>query len=189
MNGERVFTALLTVTNQNGQVRECNLVATKSHSQFEHALIKIRHSLFLYGHLQPYLFYTDTMADKAFLESIFPSLREGVVPIEKHSNLEPFVIPEDVEVLVKDEASSINAALSTILDDVPVEESEPDIVVGFDAEWNVTVGNWGNYTRGEVSVIQIAYERRVYILQVCTMHMHLLIHAHVTCFSDFKNAH
>ncbi|KJA22277.1 hypothetical protein HYPSUDRAFT_202294 [Hypholoma sublateritium FD-334 SS-4] len=169
VNGERVFTALLTVTNQNGQIRDFNLVATKSHSQFECALVKIRQSLLMYGHLQPYLFYTDNMGDKAFLESCFPSLREGVVPIEKHGNLEPFSIPEDVEVLVKDEASSINAALSTILDDIPIEESEPDIVVGFDAEWNVTVGDWGNHTRGEVSVIQIAYERRVYILQISRM--------------------
>jgi hypothetical protein len=123
-------------------------------------------SLAMYGHSQPTLFYTDNMSDKAFLETSFPSLRESLVPIEKFSGLEPFALPDDVQVLVKDEAAAINAVLSTILDDVPLEESEPDIVVGFDAEWNVSVSDCGSFTHGNVAVVQIAYEHRVYILQV-----------------------
>jgi len=120
----------------------------------------------MYGHPQPTLFYTDNMSDKAFLESSFPSLREGIVPVEKYGNLEPFLLPTDVTVEVKDEPSSINAALSTILNDVPLEESDSDIVVGFDTEWNVTIGDGGTFTRGDIGVVQIAYERRVYIIQV-----------------------
>lgn len=38
VNGVPVFIGLLTVTNEYGEVRLMNLVATKSHSQFEHAL-------------------------------------------------------------------------------------------------------------------------------------------------------
>ncbi len=126
----------------------------------------MRESLIMYGHPQPTLFYTDNMSDKAFLESSFPSLREGIVPVEKYGNLEPFLLPTDVTVEVKDEPSSINAALSTILNDVPLEESDSDIVVGFDTEWNVTIGDGGTFTRGDIGVVQIAYERRVYIIQV-----------------------
>lgn len=41
VDGVPVFTALLTVTNEKGEIRVCNLVATKSHSQFELALQRI----------------------------------------------------------------------------------------------------------------------------------------------------
>jgi len=106
------------------------------------------------------------MADKSFLEAVFASLRDNVIPIEKYSCLEPFRLPADVRVEVKDEPAAVNAALLTILDDVPLEESDPDIVVGFDAEWNVSISDGGVYTRGEIAVVQIAYQRRVYIIQV-----------------------
>lgn len=127
----------------------------------------MRESLATYGHNQPTLFYTDNMSDKAFLESSFPSLRENLVPVERYSSLEPFVLPDDIQIHVKDEAAAINAVLSTILDDVPLEESEPDLVIGFDAEWNVSISDYGSFTRGKVAVVQIAYERHIYILQVC----------------------
>ncbi|KAJ7863662.1 hypothetical protein B0H13DRAFT_2354087 [Mycena leptocephala] len=53
VNGEQIFIALLTITNEKGEIRVCNLVATKSHSQFELALNRMRESLILYGHDQP----------------------------------------------------------------------------------------------------------------------------------------
>jgi len=89
VNGECIFCGLLTVTNQKGEIRSSNLVATKAHSQFCLALNRMRESLQLYGHRQPELFYTDNMADKGFLESSFPSLLENVVPVQKYANLGP----------------------------------------------------------------------------------------------------
>ena len=47
---------------------------------------------------QPVVFYTDNMADKSFLKAFFPSLRASVVPVEKHGELESFVLPSDVDV-------------------------------------------------------------------------------------------
>jgi hypothetical protein len=91
---------LLTVTNEKGEIQVCDLVATKAHSQFELALKRMQESLDLYGHSQPTLFYTDNMADKAFLEASFPSLRQNVVPVEKYSHLEPIAIP-NIHVLIK----------------------------------------------------------------------------------------
>ncbi|PPR01416.1 hypothetical protein CVT24_006209 [Panaeolus cyanescens] len=111
IDGERVFCGLLTITNQLGEIRSCNLVATKAHSQFEFVLKKIRDSLKLYGHSQPKLFFTDNMQDKAFLEASFPSLREGVTPVEKYGHLELFKLPPGVRVLIKDNVTSINLAM------------------------------------------------------------------------------
>src|SRR2546421_8768622 len=82
-NGETVFSATLTVTNEFGEVRILAFVATKSHAQFESALVKMKESLTLYGHKQPRIFYTDNpAADKNFLEGLFPSLTENVVAME-----------------------------------------------------------------------------------------------------------
>lgn len=58
----------------------------------------MRDSLSLYGHRQPTVFYTDNMADKQFLESCFPSLRDGVVDVDKYSHLPPLTIPDDVNI-------------------------------------------------------------------------------------------
>ncbi|EKM74049.1 hypothetical protein AGABI1DRAFT_133695 [Agaricus bisporus var. burnettii JB137-S8] len=166
VNGEQVFTALLTVTNEKGEIRICNFVATKSHSQFEIALTRMRNSLEQYGHKQPMLFYTDNMADKQFLENSFPSLQLGVTPIEKYANLEPLNITSSI--VVFDSTESINNAVSTILDDVPVDHGE--IVVGFDSEWDVELSPQG-FVRsvGNTAVIQIAYKKRVLILQIANM--------------------
>ncbi|KAF9522304.1 hypothetical protein CPB83DRAFT_116942 [Crepidotus variabilis] len=175
VNGERVFNGLLTVTNEFGEIRSCNLVATKAQTQFELALTRMRDSLDLYGHKQPELFYTDNMADKSFLESSFPSLRRDIKPVEKYGHLKPFVLPPDVQILVRNEVSSINAALSTIIAKVPVEEDEPDLAIGYDSEWNTIISDNGKHERGEIAVVQIAFEKRVYILQISEMvaHRHL----------------
>ncbi|KAF7762010.1 hypothetical protein Agabi119p4_10002 [Agaricus bisporus var. burnettii] len=168
VDGEQVFTALLTVTNEKGEIRICNFVATKSHSQFETALTRMRRSLEQYGHSQPVLFYTDNMADKQFLENSFPSLRNDVIPIEEYSHLQPLVIPSEIRIMPMDTVQSINHAISTILDDVPVDTGE--IAVGFDSEWNVELSPQG-FVRcaGKTAVIQIAYKSRIYILQVSNM--------------------
>ena len=126
----------------------------------------MRESLTMYGHSQPTLFYTDNMSDKSLLETAFPSLRQNVTAVEKYSNLDSFILTDDVQVDVRDNESAINAALSTITDDLPTEASDPDLVIGFDAEWNVGVSDTGGFTRGEIAIVQIAYEKRVYILQV-----------------------
>lgn len=169
MNGERVFTGLLTVTNEIGEIRLCVLVATKSHSAFEYALIQVRESLRLYGHPQPELFYTDNMSDRNLLESAFPSLREGVTPVEKYANLPPFSIPDDVCVNVYQTRSAIDAALSSVVDDIPSDDSMPDLVIGLDMEWNVETTDIGAFIRGEIAVLQIAYAGNIYILQVHTL--------------------
>ncbi|KAF8237933.1 hypothetical protein L208DRAFT_1506381, partial [Tricholoma matsutake] len=137
VDGVQVFTALLTMTNEKGEIRICNLIATKSHSQFELALQEMRRSLELYGHDQPSVFYTDNMANKEFLKKCFPSLQRDVVPIEKHSNLEPLSIPDHFQISVKQSATMINDAMRVLLDLLPDNDAPGTLVIGLDAEWNV----------------------------------------------------
>ncbi|KAF5315639.1 hypothetical protein D9611_004974 [Ephemerocybe angulata] len=133
-----VFGALLCFTNEKGEIRALNFVATKAHSQYELTLKGIRESLELYGHESIQIVYTDNVTDRAFLESSFPSLRMGVVPVEKYSHLPLFSLPDGVQPLVRRDESAINVAMSTILAHAPVEEAEGDLAIGFDCEWNVS---------------------------------------------------
>lgn len=167
----QVFTGLLTVTNEKGEIRVCDLVATKAHSQFELALKRMRESLDLFGHPQPTLFYTDNMSDKQFLEESFPSLRNDVVPIQKHAHLDPLLIPADVQIHIKRTSSAIDDAVRTILEFLPVEGNSGTIVVAFDSEWNVDMSEHGHVSgRGQTALVQIAHENCVYILQVFCFH-------------------
>ncbi|KAF8799068.1 ribonuclease H-like protein [Phlegmacium glaucopus] len=170
VDGEQVFTALLTVTNEKGEIQTCNIVATKAQSQAELALVRMVESVTLYGHLPPLVFYTNNMSDKPFLERCVPSLRNNVVPIDKYGDLQAFEIPPSpkVEILPKDTALSINDAVRLILDDVPQDDG--CLVIGFDSEWNVEVSSHGTVqSQGTTAVIQIAYKNRVYVFQISEM--------------------
>lgn len=142
-------------------------MSTKAHSQFELGLAATRHSLNLFNHCQPEAAYTDNLADKPFLESIFPSLRAGVVPVQDHAHLEPLLLPSDVKICVRRGHNAINSAISIILDCVPLEAADDDLVVGYDCEWNCVISDNGQKKQcGEIAVIQIAHGRLVHLLQV-----------------------
>ncbi|KAJ7220545.1 hypothetical protein GGX14DRAFT_559337 [Mycena pura] len=168
VNGVPIFTALLTVTNEKGQIVVCIFVATKAHSQFDEALHRLAHDLVVYGHSPPEVFYTDNMVDKAMLEKIFPSLLEAVVPVDKYSHLSPFPTPAFVlNPKVLDCETDINNTMQAILEDVP---EDGHIVVGFDSEWNVDMTQYGRFgSHSPPAVVQIAYKDSVFILQVGEM--------------------
>ncbi|KAJ7242858.1 hypothetical protein B0H12DRAFT_1236604 [Mycena haematopus] len=170
VNGEQIFIALLTVTNERGEIRICNLVATKSHSQFELALNRMRESLDRYGHDQPAIFYTDNMADKDFLERCFPSLRDAVVAVEKYPHLDTLEIPSSVRTCILDTVSGIDTAMGSILHDLPDTNSKEKLVIFVDSEWNVETSAQGYVTgRGQTAILQIAYKDHIYILQIGKM--------------------
>jgi len=100
-------------------------------------------SLELYGHQQLEPFYTNNMADKSFLELSFDSLHEIFVPVKKYGNLKPLILSADVQIFVRTEDTVINAALSTIIDQVPMDDDGSELVVGFDSEWNVIILDTG----------------------------------------------
>ncbi|KAJ7494155.1 hypothetical protein FB451DRAFT_1551319 [Mycena latifolia] len=168
VDGVPIFTALLTVTNEKGEIRVCVFVATKSHSQFEDALRRLAEDLVVYGHNLPEVFYTDNMVDKAMLEKILPSLTEAVIPVEKYSHLDTFETPDFVRnPTVLDDESMINNAMRAILDDVP---AAGHIVIGFDSEWNVDMTQYGRFGgRSPPAVVQVAYKESVFVMRVGEM--------------------
>ncbi|KAF9063574.1 hypothetical protein BDP27DRAFT_1426743 [Rhodocollybia butyracea] len=160
-----IFIGLLTVTNDKGEIRVCNFVASKAHSQFTDVLKKVKASLDLYGHEQPQVFYTDNMSDKGMLEECFPSLLEDVIPVEKHSALPLFSIPTTITPIVLNSTQSIDNALRAIMSCLP--ESSGQLVVGFDSEWNVDVSEDGQVQgKAPTVVVQIALKEQVFILQI-----------------------
>lgn len=164
-----MFVALLTVTNERGEIRLCNLVVSKAHSQFEFALLKMSESLRTYGHPQPSVFYTDNMADKGFLERCFSSLRENVTPVEKYSHLPRLIIPLDTITVHHPlkTVTEIDEAMRSILQSIPEEDEDLSLVIGLDAEYNVEISAQGHVTgRGQTAILQIAFGKNVFILQV-----------------------
>ncbi|KAJ7113767.1 hypothetical protein C8R44DRAFT_228585 [Mycena epipterygia] len=72
INGESVFSAALTVTNEFAEARVLAFVATNSHSEFKSALEQARNNLHIYGHSGPEAWYTDNpRIDKHFMEGIY----------------------------------------------------------------------------------------------------------------------
>jgi hypothetical protein len=151
------------MTNELGQLRVCDLVATKAHSQIEPHLRQVSASLDFYGFPQPEVIYTDNMSDASLLQSCFPSLLKDVVPVEKHSHLPEFKLPDGSQILVYDTTAGIEHAVRTILDSFSGTEEE--VTVGFDMEWNVQVGH-GTQRREVTALIQVAYKNTVYLLRV-----------------------
>ena len=49
------------------------------------------------------------------------------------------MLPAEVKVCVYNDEQSINAALSMIINDVPEEESDPELALGHDSEWNLII--------------------------------------------------
>ncbi|KNZ81683.1 hypothetical protein J132_10963 [Termitomyces sp. J132] len=157
VNGVSIFTALLTVTNENGEICVCLFVATKSHSQYA----------------EPELFYTDNMQDKGMLEHIFTSLLDKVTPIKKYSHLPNFSLPHSCTPQILNSALEINNAICGILNDLPTPSESQlggKIVVGFDSEWNMDTSPSGHMVgHGPPAVVQIAYKNQVFILQIGEM--------------------
>ena len=171
VHGKLIWVGLLTVTNQKAEIRVCDLVATKSHTQFELALKRMKESLKLYGHLQPKIFYTDNVwGDKQFLEESFESLRQDVVPVEKYSHLEALEIPQDIQVISKNSAAGIADVARIIIDSLP-DDDDSTITIGFDSERNVTFhlapsDKGKGREQADTAVVTIGHNKHVYILQI-----------------------
>ncbi|KAF8218511.1 hypothetical protein L208DRAFT_1383271 [Tricholoma matsutake] len=109
------------------------------------------------------------MADKDFLETCFPSLRENVVPVEKYSDLEPLIIPSDIQISILKSTNKINAAMQSILQLLPDDDTKGVVVAALDSEWNVEVSEHGFVTgQGQTAVLQIAVGKHIYVIQSTT---------------------
>lgn len=154
---EKAFEGLLSITNQFGEIQVCDLVPTKAHSQLDITLSQMQNSLILYGLREPEIFYTYNMTDKPMLEQHFPSLKESVQPITKHSLPPLFELSANVEIKVTKQASEIHDIIFRLLDDLGEDEK---LVVGPDTEWNMDVNaqRAGIPDHHQTALLQIAHE-------------------------------
>jgi hypothetical protein len=172
LDGVPIWGGLLSVTNEMEEIILMLFVPSKAQEHWKAALVAVRESLERYGHSLPELIYTDNVAqDKAFLESIFSSLKDGVVPVvldkkEAHAYME---LPDDVTVRIVRTKEDINTALVPVLG--AAEAAKMDrrkIIAGVDAEWRVWLQSYLGAADGasEVALIQIAFDKVVLLIQV-----------------------
>jgi hypothetical protein len=75
-HGKGIFKALITGTNERGEIRVQFHVVTDGHDQFMAPIMALRETLNAYGHVHPQLFVTDQPSvDKEFFLKAFPSLQ------------------------------------------------------------------------------------------------------------------
>ncbi|KAG6835342.1 hypothetical protein H0H93_002451 [Arthromyces matolae] len=162
VGGEPAFGALHTAVNEYGEIREMTLTPTKSHDQFMPALAHIPHSLRKYGHGDIEGVFTDSAADKQALEQIIPSLLKDVVP-PAATTLDSLKLPQDWSCSILKSTFQINTRLNVIMDSLSRLSEHQSIAIALDMEWSV---DQMTGIQGRISVVSIAFEKCVYIIQL-----------------------
>ncbi|TFK55407.1 hypothetical protein OE88DRAFT_1804266 [Heliocybe sulcata] len=154
VNGVPVFTALHSCTNEYMEIRSMVLTPTKAHNQFMPALGAISRLLKMYGHDPVELAFTDNVrGDKAALEEVIPSLREGVTPVKDFTTLPKLSVPSDEwNAVLLSSVYQINTRFNTIMADLAADAK---LYVSLDMEWSVDTASG---LRGRVAVISVAYD-------------------------------
>lgn len=98
-----VFTGLYTMTNEYEEIVQQLLVPSKSLVYLKHSFEKMREAYSDYGHEMPVAFFTDNVkGDKAFVESVFESLKDNVKPLERgemdnsETNTDDLSLPDNI---------------------------------------------------------------------------------------------
>lgn len=177
----KIFNALYTIMDGR-YIRGQALTFTKSHDERLGPLMGIRRSGQRYGQPEPQVAFSDdpvkvsltcvhlqcTMTqhlaifgqDKSLLCAAFPSLAENLAPMAAAYGLEEMKMPTEMRKWNLNTHALIEGKLSPLLDLVD-SDANASLVVGFDAEWNVSraVG---------VSWIQLAPEsvHEIYLIPV-----------------------
>lgn len=168
INGQPIFEALYTVTNEYGEIRSQILTFDKGQDQIKNALINLRRGLETTGFEPPKVFFVDdSVQSKSFLEGIFPSLKQNVTPVLE-SKYRPLELPDGVDVALIQRSHIAEDAINELIQDA--ENSQ--IAVGFDCEWN-----WDAqlHIAGKVALIQIAYKDKITLIQVSVYSLNPLI--------------
>jgi hypothetical protein len=176
INGQEIFTAVHTVTNEYVEIRSMLLTPTKSHDQFMPALSLIPASLELYGHGGIEAIYTDSLSDKTELEHIFPSLMHDIVPVSEGIELDPLLIPPSYTILLLSSTYQINQRFNELLPALDISETRA-LHVGFNMEWDV---NLTTGIQGSVALLQVAFQDCIYLIQVS-----IVVSLSMKCHSHF----
>jgi hypothetical protein len=164
------------MTNEFGEIRICDLVPTKAHSQFDIALTRMNHSIYLFGLEPPRVIFTDNLADKPMLERHFPSLREGIHPVNTYGDLPLLQLPSGCVPKLCRTSTQINSAILSLVDLLSNDDGE-SLVVGLDTEWDVDLNSRreGVPDCHRTGIMQLAYNNNVWIFQVSKICIYLFI--------------
>jgi hypothetical protein len=175
-HGQGIFKALITATNERGEIRMQFDVVTDGHDQFGGPLAELLKTLTAYGHPHPSLLFTDNPSkDDAYFKSRLPSLQTAQEEFNRLAS-SPIheLAPSDVDdgaVTVVSTVSDIKVqalSLHRLLKDLPPGER----VLALDTEWDTESSSHGMvYKSHPVAVIQLGYNEpgegpRALLLQV-----------------------
>lgn len=158
--------------NGYGEIRAFTLTLNKAHDQYMPGLALIPGSCRQFGHPLPQFVFTDNVrSNKAELERILPSLREGVHSVPSSPVYPVLEIPTSWTVFRLNSEYSIRLQVQHILDDLKPSETA-ELVVGIDVEWSSdrTTGIYGT-----VSMLSIVYRSKILLIQVCFQHLEDLL--------------
>ena len=96
----------------------------------------MNHSIKLFGLEPPCIIFTDNLADKPMLERHFPSLKDGVRPVNSLGDPPILQLPSGCIPKVFQTATQINSAILSIIDTFSNIDGDT-LVVGLDTEWDV----------------------------------------------------
>eukprot|EP00158_Paraphelidium_tribonemae_P005263 Partr_v1_DN27252_c1_g3_i5_m38927 putative NA len=161
-NGVKLYDGLYSVTNEHGEVMVSDFTMTKSFDSLRPAMKALNERYERYGYAKPELFFTDNCCgDRDFLESVLPSLKDGVVPRERLSRLPKIQLPSTVQVLLVTEELRRNAEQHLI----STFAHEGINIIGLDCEWCA----FENRPPSKLSLVQVATQTAIYLFRICKM--------------------
>ncbi|KAF8833122.1 hypothetical protein BDN67DRAFT_986235, partial [Paxillus ammoniavirescens] len=160
IEGVPTFNALFTTVNEYGEICSMNFTPSKGQDDWAPVLEAMLPSLKSFGHGSPKLVFTHNIrADKDCLLSIFPSLSTGVTPIPAVNDMSPLTLPSDWSSVLLTLTHQVNLHFNTIMN---CHTDVNPVVVGLSVQWPLDVMQ---DITGHVSLIQVAYEDVVYLIQ------------------------
>jgi hypothetical protein len=164
-HGKAVFRALITATNEVGEIRVQFHVVTDGHDQMEAQIAALLETLRLYGQPMPELLTTDNPSgDKQFFLKHIPSLARKQrsldlgLPVLQQSKLKKCTVDLDCEVKVcrnlSTEANRRIIAIRNLVTALPPKQQ----IVSIDIEWDLYKNAGGFITgQGTTALLQLSY--------------------------------
>ncbi|KAI3649998.1 hypothetical protein MP228_005630 [Amoeboaphelidium protococcarum] len=145
VNGQQLFEGLHSVMNEYEEIRQQSLVQSVSNDYLRDQMENMQETYNSLGHELPELVYTDNCCnDRAFYESVFPSLRQSTKLISEFPNPKQIIYLNDYSSACASAFELFNRCVS----------SKDQVKIGLDCEW--TTNNVGK--AGKVDLLQLAFQ-------------------------------
>ena len=138
-----------------------NFTPSKGQEDWAPVLEAMLPSLKSFGHAPPKLVFTDNIrADKDRLLSVFPSLSTDVTPVPTLNDAASLMLPPDWSSVLLTSTHQVNHRFNIIMNH---HTDENPVVVALSVQWPLDIMK---AVAGCVSLIQVAYQGVVYLIQV-----------------------